>query len=157
MQTGPLIANVGGIINYWPTGDTPMNPQIVPLALLADAWATTTEALTHELGDKILTDDLEIPHVTVDDARALLTTHKAAQARQRQADEQRRATMDAMNAPIRARVAAIQAQQRQMRQDGQIDNDTPAYVAMTAGGNDANNAALSAPIVAPMTAQARSR
>jgi hypothetical protein len=113
-----------------------MNPQTVPLALLADAWATTTTALTHELGDKILTDDLEIPHVTVDDARALLAKRKAAQARQRQDDEQRRATMAAMNAPIRRRVAAIQNQQRALRNNGQVDHDSSALDVMLCGENE---------------------
>jgi hypothetical protein len=116
--------------------DTP-NP-LVPLALLADAWHTTTATLADQLGpDAVITDQLGIRHTTVTDAAQLLADRKAREQAQRQANEAHRANLDAMAAPLLNRVKALQAMQRQMRHDGQIDADTPAFVAMAAGENEA--------------------
>jgi hypothetical protein len=109
----------------------------IPLRLIADEWGTSVEALISELGpDRLLIDDLEIRHISVDDARELLAARKAREARQRQEDEQHREHLDAMLAPTLARVQAIQAQQRAARADGQIDSDTPALAAMRMNDTD---------------------
>jgi hypothetical protein len=109
----------------------------IPLRLIADEWGTSVEALISELGpDRLLIDDLEIRHISVEDARELLAARKAREARQRQADEQHREHLDAMLAPTLARVQAIQAQQHAARADGQIDSDTPALAAMRMNDTD---------------------
>jgi hypothetical protein len=116
---------------------TPPPAQTIPLALLADAWNTATDALAAELGDKILVDDLQVRHVRCDDAHELLAQRKAREQAQRQEQAARAAVIDAQSLPLIQRVAAIRAQQHRMRQDGQIDADASAFVAMAAGENEA--------------------
>jgi hypothetical protein len=111
--------------------------QTIPLLVLADAWQTTVEALTKELGGKVITDALRIKHVAVQDAIALLEQRDAEQARHRLEDEQWRAAMAALQAPVLARVAALQAKQHAQHANGQIDAGTSALVAMTM--NDPNS------------------
>ena len=56
--------------------DTP--DALVPLALLADAWCTTTATLADQLGpEAVITDQLGIRHTTVIDAAQLLAERKA--------------------------------------------------------------------------------
>ena len=116
--------------------DTP-NP-LVPLALLADAWHTTTATLADQLGpEAVITDQLGIRHTTVIDAAQLLAERKAREEAQRQEQAAHAAAMDALQAPVLARIKAIQAKQHAQRANGDIDAGTPAFVAMTMG--DPNN------------------
>ena len=110
---------------------------LVPLQLLAAEWGAPADILAAELGDKVITDGLQIRHARVADAHELLAQRKAREEARRQEEQAHRAAMAAQAEPIRARVAALQAQQRQMRRDGQIDASTPAFVAMAAGENEA--------------------
>jgi hypothetical protein len=109
---------------------------LVPLALLADAWGSTTDALAAELGDHVLTDQLGIKHTAVTDALALLAQRQAREEAHRQEELERCANMAAINAPVRARVAALQAQQRALRNSGQIDHDSSAFDVMLCGENE---------------------
>jgi hypothetical protein len=114
-----------------------MDQPLVPLQLLASEWDTTSEALATELGDNLITDDLGIRYAARSDAAQLLAQRQAQAQADAQADAAYREHLDAMLAPTLSRVDAIQRAQHAARADGQIDRDTPAFVAMTMG--DPNN------------------
>jgi len=101
-----------------------MTETTIPLALLAMEWGETPEALAADLNPGAIHTDLGIRYITRHTAQELLERrNRAAQARA-QAEAAQREHLDAMLAPTLARVAALQA-------NGDIDRDTPAFVAMT--------------------------
>ena len=106
----------------------------IPLALLADAWATTPDALATQLGsDAIVTDCLRIRHVRVQAACKLLEARDAEAARHRAADEVRKAQAAQQFAAQQARLQAIQRQQAAVRAS---DPGLDAYAVMLAGDPD---------------------
>jgi hypothetical protein len=93
--------------------------------------------LAADLNPGAIHTDLGIRYITRHTAQELLERrNRAAQARA-QADAAQREHLDAMLAPTLARVQAIQRAQLAARANGQIERDTPAFVAMTMG--DPNN------------------
>jgi len=102
----------------------------IPLALLADAWGTTPDALATQLGsDAIVTDCLRIRHVRVQAACKLLEARDAEAARHRAADEVRKAQAAQQFAAQQARLQAIQRQQAAVRAS---DPGLDAYAVMLA-------------------------
>src|SRR6516165_6070398 len=90
----------------------PTMTQTVPIQMLAAEWNTTVEALITELGpDRVLTDALEIRHVSVSDAEELLGRRRAAAARHRAADAERPAQAAQQFSAQQARLQAIQRHQ----------------------------------------------
>ena len=115
-----------------------MNDQTVPIQLLAAEWGISAEALASELGPgRLIIDELGVRHTTVTDARELLAQRRARAEVQRQEELERVAVIDAMGAPTRARVQALQAHQRQLFATGQVDAGADALTVMTAGENEA--------------------
>jgi hypothetical protein len=106
---------------------------LIPLQLLASEWNTTVEELIADLSPDQITVDVGVRYIARTTAVELLGRRNRAAQAQAQADAAYREHLDAMLAPTLRRVAAIQAQQRAARADGQIDRDTPAFVAMTMG------------------------
>jgi len=108
-----------------------MTETTIPLALLAMEWGETPEALAADLNPGAIHTDLGIRYITRHTAQELLERrNRAAQARA-QAEAAQREHLDAMLAPTLARVAALQTKQHAQRANGDIDRDTPAFVAMT--------------------------
>ena len=109
--------------------------QTVPIQMLAAEWNTTVEALITELGpDRVLTDALEIRHVSVSDAEELLARRRAEAARHRAADEERKAQAAQQFSAQQARLQAIQRHQAVLRAN---DPGLDAYATMLA--NDADS------------------
>jgi hypothetical protein len=110
---------------------------LIPLQLLAAEWGTTVEQLISELGDhRVITDALEVRFISVTDARELLAQRKTREAQRQQDQAAWRAALDAQGAPIRAKIAALQAHQKQLFATGQVDHNADAYAVMTCGEND---------------------
>jgi hypothetical protein len=79
----------------------------------------------------------DVVDVRCDDAAALLQQRKAREARERQERKEFTAAMDAQGAPVRARVQALQAQQRALFDSGQVDRGADSLSVMTYGANEA--------------------
>jgi hypothetical protein len=105
----------------------------IPLALLAIEWETSAEALIADLSpDRVLV-DVGVRYVRRSDALELLERRNAEVRVRAGAEAAHRERIAALQRPVLERVQAIQAQQRQMRADGDIGSDTPALVAMAMG------------------------
>jgi hypothetical protein len=110
---------------------------LVPIQLLASEWGCTAEQLIGELGaHRVITDALDVRFVSVTDARELLDQRKASAAQRQQDQAAWRAALDAQGQPVRARVLALQQQQRALRHSGQVDAGADAYSVMTYGANE---------------------
>jgi hypothetical protein len=82
----------------------------VPLQFLVSDWGIPADMLIGQLGaERILTDELEIRHVRVSDAKALLQKRHADKAAAREHHEQWEAQMVAMGDQVRARANALLA------------------------------------------------
>jgi hypothetical protein len=113
-----------------PAEPTPSLTQLVSLSHLALDLDTTAAELSARLADNVLLDDLHRAAIDRDTARALIIEHQdklAAEAtRAHEADAAFRQHLAAIQAPTFARIAAIQAGQAKLREQGLIDGTTPA-------------------------------
>ncbi len=117
-----------------------MNDLTIPVVTVAAELGVSPDQLVARLGDAVLTDAIGLRCVERPTAAALIDEHRAAQAEARRRDDQcraraaeRRADMAQRSQALHDQVQAIQEHQRQLRESGVIDDETPALVAMAVG------------------------